>query len=338
MIKLSQFSKRQLILASMIPVLIIVGAVTAIIISTKHQSQPALASAEVTTEETNSTSQAQAPEDPHPTDSQTQESNTDTTEAGNNNDNEHVNETTTSAKPAAPSISPTPQTAAPQTPSASVANLGRGGGSETSNSAPTSPQFSHHTTREETTTTHKYGTTILTTSVNTYEVYTDGYTKFISSQPKSTRYDFSTFNATAKELWSEAVNQISIESQNIQQILARTNYYRAEIGSDPLTLDGNLNAAANIRALEIAWSNIFSHTRPNGQNCFSLINEIGIPFYGENLAYGDNGDMDNGFKATEAWRHSRDHYFNMVDARFKKMGVGVYKFGNRYYYVQLFSE
>ena len=51
---------------------------------------------------------------------------------------------------------------------------------------------------------------------------------------------------------------------------------------DPLTMDPQLlNAAMNVRAVEC--SVLFSHERPDGQQCFTAAPDL---MYGENIAVG----------------------------------------------------
>ena len=120
----------------------------------------------------------------------------------------------------------------------------------------------------------------------------------------------------------------------IADILRLTNQYRAEVGVDALTLDSKLSAAAQKRATELVKTP--SHTRPNGTSCFTVFNEYGIDAwtYGENIAYG----QANGTSAAKWWRNSSGHYKNMTKKEYKKIGIGAYYSGGRWYWVQLFTD
>ena len=120
----------------------------------------------------------------------------------------------------------------------------------------------------------------------------------------------------------------------ISDILRLTNQYRAEVGVDALTLDSKLSAAAQKRATELVKTP--SHTRPNGTSCFTVFNEYGIDAwtYGENIAYG----QANGTSAAKWWRNSSGHYKNMTKKDYKKIGIGAYYSGGRWYWVQLFTD
>lgn len=55
-------------------------------------------------------------------------------------------------------------------------------------------------------------------------------------------------------------------------ILTLVNQLRAEAGVQPLTLDTTLCQAATMRAIEIDYSDYFSHSRPDGTSCFTVFN------------------------------------------------------------------
>ncbi len=123
-----------------------------------------------------------------------------------------------------------------------------------------------------------------------------------------------------------------------QQILALCNQYRAENGiTNMLTLDPVLTAAADIRVKELVT--LFSHTRPDGSECFTVLDDLGYSYYraGENIAggYVDVADVMNG------WMNSEGHRDNILDPRFNKIGIGYYVApdGQYYFYwVQLFTN
>lgn len=174
------------------------------------------------------------------------------------------------------------------------------------------------------------------TSNNGPEVVTYKYGVKIVTKGSKVTYDRTTFNATVNDLKAEALEQKSKESANINQILVETNKYRAEKGLSPLILDDTMTMAANIRALEMAWGDKLSHTRPDGRSCFTIFDDVGFTSYysGENIAWGQK----NGTSAVTWWRNSPGHYANMINENYTKIGIGVYKFDGKYYYAQLFSS
>lgn len=120
----------------------------------------------------------------------------------------------------------------------------------------------------------------------------------------------------------------------INEVYEITNNYRSLVGVPSLTLDSSLVEAANIRAKELNDS--FSHTRPNGSSCFTVLSELGISYgtAGENIAAGYSSSQS----VMEGWRSSSGHYQNIISSKFKKIGIGVNIINNQYYWVQIFSN
>lgn len=131
----------------------------------------------------------------------------------------------------------------------------------------------------------------------------------------------------------------NIQSENtytdlINEVYEITNNYRSLVGVSSLTLDSSLVEAASIRAKELNDS--FSHTRPNGSSCFTVLSELGISYgtAGENIAAGYSSSQS----VMEGWRSSSGHYQNIISSKFKKIGIGVNIINNQYYWVQIFSN
>ncbi len=148
-----------------------------------------------------------------------------------------------------------------------------------------------------------------------------------------------------KEISKDDINEYdSITINNIQnentytdlinEVYEITNNYRSLVGVSSLTLDSSLVEAANIRAKELSDS--FSHTRPNGSSCFTVLSELGISYgtAGENIAAGYSSSQN----VMEGWRSSSGHYQNIISSKFKKIGIGVNIINNQYYWVQIFSN
>lgn len=148
-----------------------------------------------------------------------------------------------------------------------------------------------------------------------------------------------------KEISKDDINEYdSITINNIQnentytdlinEVYEITNNYRSLVGVSSLTLDSSLVEAASIRAKELSDS--FSHTRPNGSSCFTVLSELGISYgtAGENIAAGYSSSQS----VMEGWRSSSGHYQNIISSKFKKIGIGVNIINNQYYWVQIFSN
>ena len=115
------------------------------------------------------------------------------------------------------------------------------------------------------------------------------------------------------------------------QELYIVNKIRAAYGIDLLALGGSLTDAAMIRADEC--HGYFSHTRPDGSNCFTIANEMGIPYsvIGENIAQGQRSPE----QVVTAWYNSPGHRANMLHEGFDVIGLG-YRSGYPTW-VQLFT-
>ena len=116
------------------------------------------------------------------------------------------------------------------------------------------------------------------------------------------------------------------------EILRLVNIERARIGAPPLNLADDLQYAANIRAQEIIQN--FSHDRPDGSNCFTVMQNRGRTC-GENIAAGHALPEET----VAQWLNSPGHRENILNPNFRELGVG-YAYQERstyhHYWVQLF--
>lgn len=192
------------------------------------------------------------------------------------------------------------------------------------------------TTETLTSTTTKYGVKITEITKVTYNIYSDGTKKEISRKKNNPTYDYTGYNATTNDLKEEATS-LTTENKNINnEILNYLNIYRTEVNVDNLKLDNTLTIAANIRALELAYSQKFDHERPNGSKFHTAITEIGGTwnYVGENIA----GGYTSAKSVSEGWKNSPGHYSNMINSNFKKVGIGHVYVDKTHYWVQLFSN
>ena len=114
------------------------------------------------------------------------------------------------------------------------------------------------------------------------------------------------------------------------------NDVRAEKGLPPLKFDAGsaLQRAARTRAREI--SERFSHTRPDGSDCGTVLAEFGLSYQktGENIAYGTNAGPE---RVIKMWRESSGHYRNMVEPGYRQIGLASFHGeGSNVYWVQVF--
>ena len=126
-----------------------------------------------------------------------------------------------------------------------------------------------------------------------------------------------------------------VQTEFQAEILRLVNNERRSAGVPELTGDTLLNQAAQIRASETVVN--FSHTRPNGQSCFSVFDELGISAMtkGENIAAGQSAAAD----VMNQWMNSEGHRANILNPGFTSLGVGFVQTssGYKYYWTQVFA-
>lgn len=127
------------------------------------------------------------------------------------------------------------------------------------------------------------------------------------------------------------------ESGGVQEaaeaVTSLVNAARQDAGLSELELDADLCAAAQARAQEIAQS--FSHTRPDGSSCFTILEEFGISYRaaGENIAMGQRTPEE----VMDGWMNSSGHRANILSGTFTSIGVGYYVDGaGAAHWVQIF--
>jgi uncharacterized protein YkwD len=96
-----------------------------------------------------------------------------------------------------------------------------------------------------------------------------------------------------------------------------------------------LAQAAELRADEQIAS--FSHTRPNGTSCFTVLDDFGIArtTAGENIAYATEGYYSPQ-AVVDAWMNSSGHRANILKTNFTSVGIGYAKSDGLEFFVQLF--
>ena len=90
------------------------------------------------------------------------------------------------------------------------------------------------------------------------------------------------------------------------------NEAREDAGLEPYSWSGTLADAADIRAEEIV--ELFSHTRPNGEDCFSL---SGV--WAENIAAGQSSAQE----VFDSWMDSDGHRANILDPDYETCGFSM---------------
>lgn len=111
-----------------------------------------------------------------------------------------------------------------------------------------------------------------------------------------------------------------------QYMTTLINRERAAEGLPPVEHRVDLQAYADLRAAEIR--ELFSHTRPNGKDCFSVFEDRHFLAMGENIAMGQQTVVE----VMEDWMNSPGHRANILSADFNGVAIGF----DEYHWVQLF--
>ena len=111
-------------------------------------------------------------------------------------------------------------------------------------------------------------------------------------------------------------------------VLKKVNAERKKVGASELKMDTELLAVAMLRAEETAI--YFSHTRPNGEICFTASDKI----WGENIAAGQT----NATAVMNSWMNSPGHKENILTASYQSIGIGCTVINGVTYWVQLFGN
>lgn len=125
------------------------------------------------------------------------------------------------------------------------------------------------------------------------------------------------------------------EDSYVDEVIRIVNEERAKQGLQPLKKNNDLCKMAGIRATET--TSLFSHTRPNGESCFTILKEYNISYMtvGENIATGQQTPAE----VMNAWMNSQGHRENIMNSSFGQIGVGVVKGGSYgIYWVQMFTN
>ena len=96
-----------------------------------------------------------------------------------------------------------------------------------------------------------------------------------------------------------------------QEVLRLVNIERQKAGVAPLTMNNTALTAAAMKRAEETQS-LFSHTRPNGTSCFTVLTEYKVAWKyicGENIAKGQRTPAE----VVDDWMHSEGHRANILN-------------------------
>lgn len=108
----------------------------------------------------------------------------------------------------------------------------------------------------------------------------------------------------------------------IQKVLDLTNLQRSRFGLNPLTLNADLNRAAQTHSESMALDDFFSHTGADGSSPFDRIRATGYTYStaAENIAAGYSTPET----VVEGWMNSPGHRANILNSDLQEMGIGYY--------------
>jgi hypothetical protein len=106
-----------------------------------------------------------------------------------------------------------------------------------------------------------------------------------------------------------------------ERVVEITNQKRAEEGLSPLTINSQLNEAAQRKAGDMFAFNYWSHISPSGRSPWSFFQEVGYKYLyaGENLAR----DFMDSQAVVEAWMNSSTHRDNLLNKNYQEIGLAV---------------
>ncbi len=109
-------------------------------------------------------------------------------------------------------------------------------------------------------------------------------------------------------------------SMSVGGLLSSTNQQRGANGVGTLSLNDQLNAAAQAKANDMASRNYWSHNTPEGNPPWGFVSAQGYAYQklGENLATGFNDESST----ISGWMASQGHRDNMLDPAYVQVGFG----------------
>lgn len=107
-------------------------------------------------------------------------------------------------------------------------------------------------------------------------------------------------------------------TQQEWDVLKLTNRARLDNGLVPYSIFPAVQSAAGVREQELI--SLYSHSRPNGSDCFTVLTEAGLAYRSaaENIAAG----QPSARSVVQSWLNSNEHRANILDPKFTHMGMG----------------
>lgn len=122
--------------------------------------------------------------------------------------------------------------------------------------------------------------------------------------------------------WTSKLNVLGAATNvTAESLLAGTNAERYRHRQSSLSINQELNAAAQSKANDMVAKNYWSHNAPDGRTPWAFITKAGYDYQaaGENLAYG----FTNAEAAVTGWMNSPEHRANLLNNSYQDVGFGI---------------
>jgi hypothetical protein len=128
---------------------------------------------------------------------------------------------------------------------------------------------------------------------------------------------------TLNSVWGSAHKGVLgyATDMSIGSLLQDTNDQRGSNSLGALTINDQLDSAAQAKANDMAARNYWSHNTPDGNTPWTFITNAGYNYQtaGENLAYG----FDTSADTITGWMNSPEHRANILNTTYKDVGFGI---------------
>ncbi len=118
---------------------------------------------------------------------------------------------------------------------------------------------------------------------------------------------------------------VSAQSDPVSDVLGRINALRTQSGLLPLAVSDKLTAAAQQHSTDMATNGFVDHTGSDGSTMDSRIRASGYGFWRTFGIWGENiygGQMATADDAWNFWIGSQVHRSNLLNTRYREIGVG----------------
>lgn len=138
-----------------------------------------------------------------------------------------------------------------------------------------------------------------------------------TERPRSTTTTTAPRTTTTQRTTTTAAPQ---PPSQVEQVVALVNDARAAVGCEPLTVDEELTAAAQLHAEDMAARNYMDHVNPEGMDPQDRAAAQGFTDpVGENIAMG----YPDAQAVMDGWMNSPGHRANIENCDYQTIGVGV---------------